>query len=172
MLRRTAPLVLLLAACDRKPTEIAPPVASTAAATSAVPSAAASSAPGAGPKVTDRFTTTVGELTVTPIHHATLLLRVGDKAIYLDPVLGGASYDGLPKADFVLVTDIHSDHMDPAGLTAVKKEGTVVVAPPAVNEKMPATVVMKNGESHDFGAFRAEAIPMYNVTRGPSAGKR
>ena len=166
-------LLLLLAACDHKATDAAPPAASTTAAVTTAPSASASSSPpaGASPKVTDRFTTTAGELTVTPIHHATMLLRLGDKSIYLDPVVDGARYDGLPKADWVFVTDIHPDHMDPAGLAAVKKEGTVVVAPPAVNEKMPATVVMKNGETHDFGAFKVEAIPMYNLVRGPSAGK-
>ncbi len=170
MLRQAIPFLLLLAACDQKTTETAPPAASTTAAVTAAPFA--SGAPsGTGPKVTDRFATTVGELTVTPIHHATMLLKIGGKSIYLDPVVADASYEGLPKADWVFVTDIHGDHMDPAGLAGVKKDGTVIVAPPAVNEKMPATVVMKNGETHDFGAFKVEAIPMYNLVRGPSAGK-
>src|SRR5437762_3138916 len=84
-----------------------------------------------------RSATPAGALTVTPIHHATLLLRLGSKAIYLDPVSEGASYEGLPKADFVFVTDIHPDHMDPAGLAKVKTDSTVVVGPAAVKEKMP-----------------------------------
>jgi L-ascorbate metabolism protein UlaG (beta-lactamase superfamily) len=127
--------------------------------------------PAKPPVVTDTFITPAGELTVTPIHHATLLLRVAGKAIYLDPVSADASYEGLPKADYVFVTDIHPDHMDPAGLEKVKKADTVVVAPPAVNEKMPAGIVMKNGDTHDFGLFKVDAVPMYNLKRGPSEGK-
>ncbi|MDB4943574.1 MAG: Metal-dependent hydrolase [Labilithrix sp.] len=113
----------------------------------------------------------MGDLTVTPIHHATTLFRIGGKAIYVDPVEEGASYDGLPKADYVLVTDIHGDHMDPKGLAKVKKDDTVVIAPPAVNDQMPAGTVLKNGESHDFTLFKVEAVPMYNLTRGPEKGK-
>ena len=178
---RRAPLLalLLLAACSKDPPSADPkPPASASAAPSASASASASDVardaapPQAGPTVTDTFTTTVGDLTVTPIHHATLLLRVGGKAIYVDPVSEDASYEGLPKADFVFVTDVHGDHMDPKGLAKVQKEGTVIVAPPAVNEKMPAGVVMKNGDTHDFTLFEAEAVPMYNLVRGPAPGKR
>jgi L-ascorbate metabolism protein UlaG (beta-lactamase superfamily) len=174
--------VAILAGCNNNPPAgdakpDATPSASASATPSAAPSASASGAPAdaappkAAPAVTDTFTTPAGELTVTPIHHATMLLRLAGKAIYIDPVAEGASYEGLPKADWVFVTDIHGDHMDPAGLAKVKKDDTVVVAPPAVNEKMPAGVVMKNGDTHDFGTFKVEAVPMYNLTRGPSAGK-
>jgi L-ascorbate metabolism protein UlaG (beta-lactamase superfamily) len=143
-----------------------------APASAAAPSASADAAPPkASPKVTDTFTTPAGELTVTPIHHATMLLRLGDKAIYLDPVAADASYEGLPKADFVFITHTHPDHMDPAGIAKVQKSDTVLVGPPAVNETTPLKVVMKNGDTHDFGTFTVEAVPMYNLTRGPSAGK-
>ncbi|MDB4935227.1 MAG: Metal-dependent hydrolase [Labilithrix sp.] len=172
----------LLAACNNSPppgdakpaaTPSTPsmPANDASAASSAAPTTAGAAPRKAAPKVTDTFMTGAGELTVTPIHHATMLLQVGGKAIYLDPVAADASYEGLPKADYVFVTDIHPDHMDPAGLAKVKKDGTVVVAPPAVNEKMPAQVVMKNGDTHDFGTFKVEAIPMYNLTRGPSPGQ-
>lgn len=166
--------VVVLAACNNSappPADVKPPAPAKPAAS---PSGAASASAGPAtraPVATDTFTTPAGELTVTPIHHATLVLRIGGKAIYVDPVSADASYEGLPKADYVFVTDVHSDHMDPAGLAKVKKDGTVVVAPPAVNEKMPASVVMKNGDTHDFGFFSVEAVPMYNLTRGPSAGK-
>ena len=178
MIRRASLLALLvLAACSKDPPSAAP---APSAPPSAAPSASASARdiaidaapPKAGPLATDTFTTTAGDLTVTPIHHATLLLRVGGKAIYVDPVSEDASYEGLPKADFVFVTDIHGDHMDPKGLAKVKKDDTVVVAPPAVNEKMPAGVVMKNGDTHDFTLFKAEAVPMYNLVRGPAPDKR
>jgi len=137
------------------------------AASSAPPAASAAPAP---LHATDTFTTSKGDLRVTPIHHATMLLEIGGKAIYLDPVGKDANYAGLPKADYVFITDVHGDHLDDAGIAAVKKDGTVLVGPPAVNAKTPMTVVLKNGESKDFPDLRAEAVPMYNLVRGPDAG--
>jgi L-ascorbate metabolism protein UlaG (beta-lactamase superfamily) len=171
----------LVAACE-KPTpdpsaaaSSATPAASSTSAATAVPAAttpdpvATAKAP-AG-RTSDSYPTKDGVLTVTPIHHATLLLQHAGKAIYLDPVATDASYDGLPKADYVFITDIHPDHMDPAGLAKVRQESTIVVAPSAVNAKMPANVVLDNGASHDFGTFEVDTVPMYNLKRGPDAGK-
>ncbi len=36
---------------------------------------------------------------------------------------------------------------------------------------MPANVVLDNGATHDFGTFKVETVPMYNLKRGPDAGK-
>ncbi len=163
--------LLSILGCGRSTPEATPGPASATTAPSASASSAAAASTAAAPKRTDSFPTSKGELGVTPIHHATLLLEVAGKSIYLDPVSKDASYDGLPKADYVLVTDIHADHMDPDGLAKVKKEGTVVVGPPAVGEKMKLDVTLKNGETKDFGVYSVEAVPMYNLTRGPSAGK-
>jgi len=170
------PVLAALAACTKDspsttggasnaPSTLASSVTSAAAP---VASAEARGAPGA--RATDTFATSKGELRVTPIHHATMLLEIGGKAIYVDPVKKDADYTGLPKADYIFVTDIHGDHLDDGGIAAVKKDGTVLVGPPAVNAKTPMSVVLKNGESKDFPDLRAEAVPMYNLVRGPDAG--
>lgn len=182
-------LTLLLLACAAAPSGCAntssdvPPSSSasaaapgTAAATPASTPAAAPAKPAdaqpapAGSRMTDRIPTSQGELVVTPIVHGTVLLEHAGKQIYIDPWSQG-KYDGLPKADFILITDIHQDHLDTAAIDKVKKEGTVIVGPPAVAEKLPGIVVLKNGESKDLGAFAALAVPMYNKKRGPSEGK-
>ncbi len=169
----------LLAACDKStPDQSAAAPSATPASTSAATAVPAATTPDpvatakapAG-RTTDSYPTKDGALTVTPIHHATMLLQHAGKAIYVDPVATDASYDGLPKADYVFITDIHPDHMDPAGLAKVRQESTIVVAPSAVNAKMPANVVLDNGASHDFGTFRVDTVPMYNLKRGPDAGK-
>ncbi len=170
-----------LAACTKsKAPDATHAPSATASATAAPPAPASASgaAPGASgassaatslPK-NDVFPTAKGDLVVTPIHHATLLFTYAGKAVYLDPTKDG-HYEGLPKADYVFVTDIHGDHMDPDGLALVKKATTVVVGPPAVGEKMPLGVTLKNGDTKDFGDFSALAVPMYNLTRGPTPGK-
>jgi L-ascorbate metabolism protein UlaG (beta-lactamase superfamily) len=152
---------------DTKPAQTTTPTSPTATATATASSDGAAPAP---PTRTDTFTTPQGELDITPIHHATFLMQVGGKNVYFDPVLAGASFDALPPADLVFVTDIHTDHMDVPGLSRVHKDGTVVVGPQAVADKVHVDLVMKNGDSHDFGAFTVDAIPMYNMVRGPSPG--
>jgi L-ascorbate metabolism protein UlaG (beta-lactamase superfamily) len=131
------------------------------------PSAAPAPAPSGGP---DTIATSAGPLVITPLRHASLAFRFAGKTIYVDP-WSEAKLDGLPKGDFVFVTDIHADHLDSAAIDKVKKPDAVLVGPPAVSAQRAMGVVLKNGESHDFGAFRVEAVPMYNLTRGPEAGK-
>jgi len=117
----------------------------------------------------DVLSTSAGDVRIVPVHHGTLRLEIDGTILWIDPWSKG-DLTG-PKADYVLVTDIHQDHFDPAALAAVKKEGTVVVAPAAVAAKEPGAVALANGESRDFGKFSVEAVPAYNLQRGPEAGK-
>jgi L-ascorbate metabolism protein UlaG (beta-lactamase superfamily) len=119
------------------------------------------------PKTID-FQTREGTLKLTAIRHASLMLEAGGKVVQVDPV-GAEQYGSLPKADLVLVTDTHGDHLDAKALDAVKKAGTVAVAPAAA--KLDGSKVLANGETATVGPFRIEATPMYNLTRGPSAGQ-
>jgi L-ascorbate metabolism protein UlaG (beta-lactamase superfamily) len=112
----------------------------------------------AGP---EEFTTSAGTLKLTPIQHASLMIQAGGKVMYIDPAQG--KYDGLPQADYILITDIHADHMAPAVVDKLKKAGTVILAPKAVAEKVTGCTVISNGESKTIGNFKVEAIPMYNL---------
>ena len=109
----------------------------------------------------EEFATTAGPLRLTPIQHASLMIQAGGKVLYIDPAQG--KYDGLPPADYILITDIHGDHMAPAVVEKLKTAGTVILAPKAVAEKVPGCTVISNGESQTIGAFQVEAIPMYNL---------
>jgi L-ascorbate metabolism protein UlaG (beta-lactamase superfamily) len=44
--------------------------------------------------------------------HATLMMDYNGIIIYIDPVAIYGDYDRLPKADIILVTHQHSDHLD------------------------------------------------------------
>jgi L-ascorbate metabolism protein UlaG (beta-lactamase superfamily) len=109
----------------------------------------------------EEFSTSAGTLQLTPIQHASLMIKAGGKVMYVDPAQG--SYDGLPQADYILITDIHGDHMVPALVDKLKKPGTVILAPKAVAEKVTGATVISNGESKTLGDFKVEAIPMYNL---------
>ena len=115
--------------------------------------------------------TSKGDLKITPITHGSVMFEFGGKVIQVDPITMGADLTKYPKADWVFITDIHGDHYDPKALDIIKKGTTKYVAPSVVAEKIPGAEVMKNGEAKEFGGIRVEAIPMYNMKRGPSEGK-
>lgn len=120
-------------------------------------------------KSTDEFKTSAGTLKITTIQHATFLIEAGGQTIFVDPAQG--NLDGLPPADIILLTDIHGDHLVPAMIAKVRKTGTTIIAPDAVAKTVTEATVMKNGDSKTLGAWKIEAVPMYNLQRGPAAGQ-
>ena len=121
---------------------------------------------------TEEFKTSAGVLKMTPIQHGSLTLEAGGQVIEVDPAISGfgaapPDFSKVPKADLVLITDIHDDHLDPTSLAKVRKQGTTVVIPGAAQSKVPDGVIMKNGETKKFGPWTIEAIPMYNLKNGP-----
>ncbi len=116
------------------------------------------------------FSTSAGPLKLTAIRHASFMLEAGGKAVHVDPWSQG-DFTGLPKADLILITDSHGDHFDLKAIEAVRQPGTIVIAPPVVAEKLAGARALRNGESTKAAGFDIEAVPMYNLKRGPSEGQ-
>jgi L-ascorbate metabolism protein UlaG (beta-lactamase superfamily) len=117
----------------------------------------------------DIIATTRGNLVIHPIDHATFVMGWSGQAIYVDPVGGADRFAGLPTPDLILVTDIHGDHLNAETLSAIVTPQTMIVAPAAVAEQLPAslrgqTTVLANGETKMFGDVSVEGVPMYNLT--------
>ena len=119
---------------------------------------------------TQAFSTSAGDVKITPLNHASTLIEAGGKTIYLDPAKP-VKFDGKPKADLILITDIHGDHMDPDSVKEVSKADTEVFAPAAVAKTVTQAKSIANGETKTWGAWTVEAIPAYNLKRGPEPGK-
>ena len=117
----------------------------------------------------DEIPTVAGAVKITPIHHASLMLEGGGVVIHVDPTSPG--YDGLPKADIIVITHAHFDHMEPALVEKLSKPGTVILAPEDVAQKVKGATVMDNGDSRQVGPWKVEAVAMYNLKRGPAPGK-
>jgi L-ascorbate metabolism protein UlaG (beta-lactamase superfamily) len=111
-----------------------------------------------------------GNITIQPINHATLELTYAGKVIDIDPV-AQANFEGLPAPDIILITDIHQDHLDPSTVGKRRKDTTKIVAPAAAASKLQNAIVIKNGETKDVDGIAIEAVPMYNLQRGPSPGQ-
>ena len=112
-----------------------------------------------------------GDITITPIRHATFTIQAGSKVIFVDPWSQAPNLESHPKPDIILITDIHGDHMDPKAIDVVRKAGTQIIAPAAVAKTVTDAVVINNGETKKLGDITIEAVPMYNEKRGPSEGK-
>lgn len=107
-------------------------------------------------------------LDIQPISHATAVLKWDDEVIYTDPVGGAMAFEGKDKPSFILITDIHGDHMDAKTLQALNLGETKIVVPEAVKKQLPKemdsnSIVLNNGESIDLMGFNIIAIPMYNL---------
>jgi L-ascorbate metabolism protein UlaG (beta-lactamase superfamily) len=119
----------------------------------------------------DTIPATGGNIEVTPIVHASTQLEHAGKIIHVDPWSQGSDYSKAKPADLILITDIHGDHLDPAAIDKVKKAGTVIVGPAAAAEKLPGIQTIANGETKTFAGVTVEAVPMYNLQRGPQPGQ-
>ncbi|SEL01605.1 L-ascorbate metabolism protein UlaG, beta-lactamase superfamily [Stigmatella aurantiaca] len=117
----------------------------------------------------DVISTSRGKLTLHPVNHASFVMYWAGKTLYVDPVGETSLYEGLPRPDAIFVTDIHGDHLSANTLTALVQDGTVIVAPQAVKDALPAALqekvqVLANGGTLKVVDVSTEAIPMYNLT--------
>lgn len=119
----------------------------------------------------DTIKTSAGNLEITFIGHGTLMFKFDGKIIHVDPVSREADYTLLPKADLVLVTHEHGDHLDAENLNLIKKENTKLVLTEKCNQKIDAGIVMKNGETKTFDGIKIEAVPAYNLVHKRDNGK-
>jgi L-ascorbate metabolism protein UlaG (beta-lactamase superfamily) len=112
---------------------------------------------------TDTIATKTGDLKITFIGHGTLVFDYGGKVVHVDPWTRLADYSKLPKADLVLITHEHQDHLDPKAVSTVRTENTKVVLTKACADKVPNGIVMKNGDVQSVQSFKIEAVPAYNI---------
>ncbi len=113
----------------------------------------------------DSFETSGGELKITFIGHGTLMLTYAGKVIHVDPVSMYADYATMPKADLVLVTHEHGDHLDAKAVAAVSTSRTVVAANEKAAGSLGGAVVMKNGDARTLAGIPVEAVPAYNFEK-------
>ena len=105
---------------------------------------------------------------ISPIEHATAVLEYGNGVIYIDPTGGAEAFKSFAQPNFVIITDIHSDHMDIKTLEALDLSKAKIIAPKAVITELPKEIasnslIMSNGDIQKFDGFQIEAIPMYNL---------
>jgi L-ascorbate metabolism protein UlaG (beta-lactamase superfamily) len=104
------------------------------------------------------------KVTIVTIGHASLLFVFKGKHIYVDPWSKMADYKSLPKADVILITHTHFDHLDKDAVKAVRTPQTVVISNADGGKELPGAKVLSNGQSHTVeGWLKVDAVPAYNL---------
>lgn len=117
----------------------------------------------------EEFATSAGPVRITIINHASMMIEGGGQVIQVDPV-GAQRYAALPQADIILITHTHPDHLDAAAVEKTSKPKALILGPESVAKALPGTTILRNGESRQAGRWRIEAVPAYNLVRGPAPG--
>lgn len=150
------------------------------------------------PNPTDVIPAKGGPILITPIYHASLQIEYRGEVIQVDPVSMG-NLTGAKKADLILITHTHPDHFDLKAITKLRGTGEIIApsaaavqlaqaglkARPQTLHNGPSPVypvsLMMNGGSISFEfpsgvklqqdvRIRVEAVPAYNIVRGPKPG--
>lgn len=118
----------------------------------------------------DVFQTEMGELAVLFIGHGTLMLECGGKVVHVDPWTRLADYSKLPKADLILITHEHQDHLDSRAITQIRQESTAIILSKSCADKIAGGQVWENGKSAEIAGLKIEAVPAYNIQNKRSDG--
>ena len=111
----------------------------------------------------DVIRTSGGDLRMTFVGHGTLMFEFADLVIHVDPWSNLADYSRLPKADIILVTHEHRDHLDTAAIKILRREGTEVLANAAAAPQVAGCTTIGNGDVKTVKGIKIEAVPAYNV---------
>ncbi len=119
----------------------------------------------------DVLQTSAGPLKITFIGHGSLIFDFGGRIIHVDPYGRLTDYRTLPKADLILITHEHQDHLDLKALESVRRADTVVIANGAAARQVPGALVMANGDVRQALGIAIEAVPAYNLVHKRDNGQ-
>jgi L-ascorbate metabolism protein UlaG (beta-lactamase superfamily) len=112
---------------------------------------------------TDTIKTSAGDLKIMFLGHGTLIFTFAGKIIHVDPYSKVADYTKLPKADVILLTHEHLDHLDLKALNPVRTQKTLVVLTQTCSKQVEGGMVLNNGDTKIVEGLKIEAVPAYNI---------
>lgn len=105
------------------------------------------------------------EIIITFYAHASIGIAWNDVQIYVDPV--GIKYDidfsTEQKADLILLTHHHSDHLDPNAISRLSASSTKIIGNQKCQDIIDCMIIAPY-QTFFEGNIRIDTIPAYNVT--------
>ena len=120
----------------------------------------------------ERFWTASGApVDITLIKHGSLEISYKGLSIQIDPVSGlGKPTDyatEFPKADVILITHEHGDHLEDATISTLSGPETILILNEKSRNQIGRGEAMHNGERRELpDGIILEAVPAYNTTPG------
>ncbi|MCB0653289.1 MAG: MBL fold metallo-hydrolase [Saprospiraceae bacterium] len=116
----------------------------------------------------DTIPTDKGDIILTPIFHATMVLEWNGKTIFIDPYGGAERFAGFQAPDLVLITHKHGDHLNKETLSGLSLGEAELIAPQSVVENLGEIAfgritALKNGAETETNGIKIIAVPMYNL---------
>ncbi len=118
----------------------------------------------------DVIETNSGNLEITFLGHGTLMFTFGDKVIHVDPWSRLTDYSKMPKADIILLTHDHGDHLDLKAVELIRTEKSLVVLTEKCADRVKGGLVLRNGDVKAVEGLKIEAVPAYNMVHMRSKG--
>jgi L-ascorbate metabolism protein UlaG (beta-lactamase superfamily) len=118
----------------------------------------------------DRINTSAGIVEMYFIGHGSLMFKTADQVIYFDPVSSSGNYKNLPKADLILITHDHYDHLDKTLIETLRKPETIIYTNPASASQVTGAKGLSAGSSTDYKNIKIEAVPAYNIVNERQPG--
>ena len=119
----------------------------------------------------DTFTTNQGDLEIWHIGHGTLMFKFAEQIIHVDPFSRLTDYTQLPKADLILITHEHADHLDTAAINAIRKASSDIILTSVCQAIIGEGQVIGNHETTTWNNLLIEAVPAYNVVHKRDNGE-
>jgi L-ascorbate metabolism protein UlaG (beta-lactamase superfamily) len=119
---------------------------------------------------TDVVKTSRGDLQMFFIGHGSVMFTFGGKVIHVDPFSRLTDYAHLPRADLILLTHDHVDHLDLKALEILRTAKTQIILTESCARQVKGGMVMHNGEIKSVDGLKIEAVPAYNLVHMRSEG--
>jgi L-ascorbate metabolism protein UlaG (beta-lactamase superfamily) len=93
--------------------------------------------------------------------HASFRIHTSRGIVYIDPWKTA----GAPKADLIVITHTHPDHLSMDDITKLKKDNTIIIGSKDVTKEIPEAVTVLPGSSKNVSGIKVEAIRAYNLEK-------
>ncbi len=110
-----------------------------------------------------KFITPIGEIAIIIIGHASFLIQWNGKNIFIDPYTKVANYALQPKADLILITHNHYDHLDKEAIKQLSTDKTIYLSSIIAAKELKGSKGLTQGEEYDYNGLLIKAVYAYNI---------
>ena len=108
-------------------------------------------------------TVTLNGIEFTRYVQSSFKIKTGERVLWVDPHRIGADLVGGDKADLLLITHPHGDHLDENAIRAVVRDDTVIVCSPAVAQQLRGKVKQRLVQLWEMQSTEQKQVPIRAV---------